>query len=214
MLKSLNNIRESESMGMNVAIKNIVLCIILGLIMGVISKFLDELPINYLPSLLQTLDFANFLSRMGIWLFIALCLSVYTKNPFQSSLNVFFFFSSMIFSYFIYTYFLSGFYPQNYIILWIMFTLLSPLLAFIVWYSKGDHIISTLISVSILTIMFRQTFAFGFWYFDLLNLLELILLVLTHIVLYKNMRQMTLASMSSFFLFLLTSHISIFGGWL
>lgn len=214
MVKSLNEIRQSTSMNLNTVIKNIVFSALVGLVLGIVSKFLDELPMNYLPSLLQTIDLANFMSRMGIWLFIALCLSVYTKNPFQASLNVFFFFSSMIFSYFIYTYFLSGFYPQSYIILWVLFTLLSPLLAFIVWYSKGNHLISTLFSIVILTMMFRQTFAFGFWYFDLLNVLELILLILTHVILYKNMRQMSLLSISSCALFLLTSQISIFGGWL
>lgn len=181
-----------------------------GIILGVISKFLDETSSNSLPSFLETVDLRNFFSRMGIWIFLAVLISLYSRSPQRASVNVFLFFTGMIGSYYLYTIFIAGFFPRDYMMIWIALTILSPLLAFITYYAKGDYPISIAISSVIIAVMCRQTFAFGFWYVDILNILELSLLTATFFVLYQSPKQITQVGIFGFSLYLLTSRMYLF----
>ncbi len=191
MLEKLNTIR----MPKYTSNRNKVICSIavftFGIVLGVLSKMLDQTPSNSLPLFINQLDLGNYFSRLGIWIFIAACISIYSKKPISGGINVLLFFIGMVSSYYLYTVFIAGFYPESYMMIWIVITLFSPFLGAICWYSKGTHIISVLISSVIFAVTAMTTFNLGidFSYFDVSYLLELIIFIATVLVLYNTPKQ-------------------------
>ncbi|MBR2088609.1 MAG: hypothetical protein IJ906_16095, partial [Oscillospiraceae bacterium] len=132
-----------------------------------IIKVMDETDYDTLPNVMQALDITNFLGRFAVWIFIAVCISVYSSSARRAALHVFLFFAGMVSSYYLYAKLAAGFFPLNYALIWCGFTVISPLLACICWYAKGNGWASILISAGILGVLlsqavflFRSPFAF------------------------------------------------------
>lgn len=173
MLDFLNNIRCAEKkISMTRQTINTAAVALLGIALGAFSKFLDTVPSNHLPALLQYLDVTNFLGRFAIWVFIAVCISIYSLSSVRAAVNVFLFFAGMVLSYYLYSSFIAGFFPKSYAMIWIGFTVASPFLAFICWYAKGQGKISLILSAGIIAVLFNMSFAYGIGYFKSLSLLE------------------------------------------
>ena len=163
-------------------IVNTVLIFLLGILLGVFAKWLDNLNIDnsiWWQNIIDKLDLRNVFSLFGIWLLIGLIISIYSKTPFRASLNVFLFFIGMTVSYHLYTIYFSGFNPSSYMMIWYGITTISPLLAYISWYSKGESKISFLISTLILVIMMFSSFSFGMFYFDINSAIDLLIFITT-----------------------------------
>lgn len=196
----------------NISIARKFLCtafiFITGIILGVISKVLDETSSNSLPYFLEVLDLRNFFSRMGIWIFTAVVISVYCKSPVRSAVNVFLFFVGMVSSYYLYTIMIAGFFPKSYMMVWIVMTGISPFLAFVCWYAKGKGIFAMSISSIIIMFISRQAFAFGYWYFDIIYGLEFLLWLGMIFVLYQSPKQITTVVSLGMILYFLTAQIS------
>ncbi|WP_313804120.1 hypothetical protein [Cytobacillus sp.] len=184
------------------------LIFITGVILGVISKVLDETSSNSLPYFLEELDLRNFFSRIGVWIFIAVVISVYCKSPVRSAVNVFLFFVGMVSSYYLYTVTIAGFFPKSYMMIWIVMTGISPFMAFVCWYAKGKGIFAISLSSIIIMLISRQAFAFGYWYFDILYGLELFLWLGMILVLYQSPKQITIVVAIGMLLYFLTAQIS------
>lgn len=133
-----------------------VLIFIFGIGMGLLSKVLDESAFNELPFLMQKLDITNFLGRFAVWIFIAVCISVYSNSAKRAAFNVLVFFVGMVGSYYLYSAFAAGFFPKNYALIWFCFTAVSPLLAFFCWYAKGKGWPAVCISGVIIGTLFSQ----------------------------------------------------------
>ena len=103
VLGFLNKIREPVSITIHKKILYSLSVLLAGILLGTTSKILDETASNLLPPMLEVLDLRNFFSRMGIWLFFAVLISVYSKTPFRAATNVFLFFVGMVGSYYLYT---------------------------------------------------------------------------------------------------------------
>lgn len=92
----LNRIR---SINGKISVKRRILntfCVfVFGIALGIFSKYLDGVPGNVMPDIIAYLDFGNFLSRFAIWIFIAVCISVYSHTPLRAGLNVFVFFAGI-----------------------------------------------------------------------------------------------------------------------
>ena len=173
MLNFLNNIRCVEKkIPLKRQIINTAAIALLGIALGAFSKFLDTVPVNHLPTLLQYLDVTNFLGRFAIWVFIAVCISIYSLSSIRAAINVLLFFAGMILSYYLYSTFIAGFFPKSYAIIWIGVTVVSPLLAFICWYAKGQSRISLFLSAGIIAVLFNMSFGYGIGYFNSRSLLE------------------------------------------
>lgn len=163
-----------------------VCILVAGSFSGFISKMLDCTPSNRMPYFIEVLDIRNFLGRFAIWIFIAVCISIYSRSALRAALNVFLYFAGMITSYYLYSNFVAGFFPVNYALIWIGFTIISPLLAFICWYAKGNGPVSFLISAGIIAVLFNTAFSYGMVYIDVRNVLELILLILGIVILHRS----------------------------
>ena len=166
----------------------------LGICLGTFSKFLDYRHQEF-PELLQTidqiLDFHNFLGGFAPWILIAVCIAIYSQTPFRAALNVFVFFVGMVSSYYIYCNFVAGFFPRSYAIIWFGFTAISPILAFICWYAKGEGLIANIISAEIIGVLINTTFAYGMFYIDIVSWLNFIVLFVTIFILHRPAKDMT-----------------------
>lgn len=168
------HIRERKNTALSRQIISTILILLLGIALGVLSKFLDSTASNALPPVLEYLDVRNFLGRFAIWMLLGLCTAVYSPSPIRAAVNVFAFFFGMVASYYTYSKWIAGFFPQNYAIIWAGFTAISPLLAWICWYAKGTSKISLGIAAVIIAVLFKVSFVYGWLYFNMRSILELI----------------------------------------
>ncbi len=190
MIKGLNDIRNAENpISNNRKIINTIALLLLGIALGTFSKYLDFRQAE-LPSVLMTingaLDIGNFLGGFAIWVLIALCISIYSNSAIRASSNVFIFFVGMVVSYYLYSNYIAGFFPRSYAMIWLGFTAVSPLLAFVCWYAKGKSKQAFILSVLILAVLFNMCFVYGCWYFSALSVLELLVFIIGLIVLRRD----------------------------
>ena len=190
MKKWLDNIRKpNKDMKTKNKIINTSLIMLLGILLGIFSKWLDNLGINdaiWWQHILGILDLRNVFSYVGIWIFLAITISVFSKTPLRAGLNVFLFFVGMTVSYHLYTIIFSGFNPKSYMVIWYGITAITPILAFICWYAKGNNKISIIISSVILAVMLKESFSVGIWYFYFKSIIDTLLFLGTMTVLYTK----------------------------
>ena len=98
-------------------------------------------------------------------------------------------FVGMVTSYYLYSNFVAGFFPKSYAMIWSLFTLLSPVLAFFCWYAKGKGWSAFIISAGILGFIINSTLSYGMWYVDIRSYLHLLTLILGIIILHKSTKE-------------------------
>ena len=70
---------------------NTFLIFLFGVILGIFSKWLDNLSIDdsvWWQHILGILNLHNVFSLLGIWLLIAITISVFSKTPRRAGINV------------------------------------------------------------------------------------------------------------------------------
>ncbi len=168
----------------------VLLFLILGIILGIGSKYLDTTAVNDLPALLQQWDPTNFLGRPGVWIFLAVVISCFSRSPFRAAWYVPAFFLGMVGSYYLYSRFVAGFFPRQYATIWFGLTLISPLLAFLFWYARGKGPLALVLTAVVWAVMFNLTFVYGAFYLDLVSPLEAVLFAASLLILWKSGRSL------------------------
>ena len=166
--------------------------LLFGIGMGVFSKFLDCIPSNELPGVLESLDVRNFLGRFSVWVLIGLWLAVTGDSPGKAALHVFLFFAGMVSGYYLYSKFAAGFFPKSYAFIWFGFALLSPPLGVLCWFAKGKGSASFVLSVILLGMLFWCSFLCGWIYIEPRSGLELVSFLLGIVVLRRDTARATL----------------------
>ena len=136
--------------------------ILLGSLLGVFQKWIDGTGSSILPMILQQLDIGNYFGRLAIWILLATIISVYSESPLRAATNTFFFFISMLAGYYLYCYYILGFLPRTYMMMWIVIAFASFFMAYICWYAKGEGIIAIFISSMIMGVLLAQAFNLNF----------------------------------------------------
>ena len=132
--------------------------ILLGLLLGVLQKWLDGAGSSILPAILQQLDVGNYFGRLAIWILLGTIISVYSESPLRAAINTFFFFLSMLAGYYLYCNYILGFLPRTYMMMWIVIAFGSFFMAYICWYTKGKGFIAITISSMIIGVLLAQAF--------------------------------------------------------
>ena len=171
MLKILNKTRKvSGKMSVPKQIMTTFFALLFGGGMGIVAKFLD---LNRLPSFLDWLDLSNFLGRTAPWIFIAVCLAVFSKSPLKAGISVF-----------------AGFYPDiPYLMRWLILAVVSPFLAFLIWYARGRGALAIGISSVLIAIFCCFAFNLNFADFRILYFPEFILWLASIGILFKDVKQ-------------------------
>lgn len=188
MIRTTNN----KVLSNNQNLLNTTVIFILGIILGIFSKWLDSLSLyDSIPwhRFIEIIDLGNILSELPIWVLLAITISIFSESPKRASLNVFLFFLGMNISYHMYTVYMLGFNPKSYMIIWYSITLISPLLATLCWYAKKDSTIATMLRIIIFTTMMVFSFHIGWIYISLGRIVNTIFLIITVIVLWKNPKE-------------------------
>ena len=184
-----------------------------GVIHGIISKWLDNTALDstiWWHRLLETLDLRNFFSELAVWLLLAMIIAVYSSSAMQAALNVFVFFSGMCAAYHLYTILFAGFNPLSYMLIWYGITLLSPFLAVLCWYAKGNGAVPVIIDTAIIAVFAFSCFSIGLIYISLRGILYLLVFVAACAVLYRDPKQMLISLAAGLLLAFLISPFWIF----
>lgn len=172
--------------------KRMISVLLLGICLGTFSKFLDYKQ-GTLPTFFQTLDdlldVHNFLGGFAPWIVIAVCIAIYSDTAKWAAVRVFVFFVGMVSSYYWYSYFVAGFFPKSYAMIWAGFTIASPIFAFLTWYAKGEGTLSWILSSGIVAVLINTAFAYGMFYISVTSWLNVAMLIIGIVVLYTSPKQ-------------------------
>jgi hypothetical protein len=190
------------------SILNTMLILLLGIMLGYFSKWLDNIAFNdaiWWHHLIDVLDLRKVFSELAIWLLIGLAIAVFSYTPVKAGVNTFLFFVGMCITYHIYTIIFSGFNPSQYMLIWYILTLISPVLAMICWYGKGTSILSMLIDALILSVLTMCCFSVGWFYIGIDGIINTIIFIVAVIILYSSPKQVIIAGLTGVALSILIS---------
>lgn len=163
--------------------------LISGVCIGIFTKYLDYRQAE-LPYLLQKaenlLDMHNFLGGFAPWIVIGVCIAIYSRTPGKAAVHSFAFFAGMISGYYLYCYYVAGFYPKSYAAIWIGVAIASPVLAYVCWYAKKEGFVGMVLSGGILSTLISTAFSFGFFYITLFSWKNVVMIIIGILVLRRN----------------------------
>ncbi len=164
-----------------------------GFALGVFQKWIDGTASNYFPMIFQQLNVVNYFGRLSIWILLGTIISVYSKSPLRASINTFSFLISMLMGYYLYCNYVLDFLPKTYMMIWVVIACVSFFMAYMCWYAKGKGVFATVLSGTIIGVLFAQAFNLnplqGFYMYDLMEVITWIIGVL---ILYRKPKEFVL----------------------
>lgn len=124
--------------------------------MGLAAKLVDAPGINPI--------FDDIGGRLGIWVFVATLLSVFSYSPRVAALKALSFFGSMLTVYYVYTVWILHFFPAREMLFWGICMLITPLCAYLMWYGRGHGLFSTIIASLPITVILSEGYQLRYAY--------------------------------------------------
>lgn len=186
---NVNKIRpyEKNSLSKKQVGINVILFFVIGIVLGIVSKYMDTVPSNgVIGSIINVIG--NIFSQIEVWALIATIISSWSKTPISAALNVFMFFFGMILSYYIYSMKLFGFFPSYYFIRWGLIALLSPFGAYVTWYGRGLGWIAALCAALPIGLLLSKGYSF-YYLLDISSGFDLTAAILLYFILPINKKQ-------------------------
>jgi len=154
---------------------------IIGIFLGAIAKYSDTVPSISESGIVFSI-ISDITTNIGIWIFAATLISVMSRSPKYAALEVLAFFVGMLLSYYIYSQVLFGFFPTYYFIRWCAIALVSPIGAYIVWFSRGEGWGSAFCASLPIGLLLTQGYSFFYVFsmvlgFDLFSALFLLVIM-------------------------------------
>lgn len=169
----LNHIRKAERHTVLItAIIHTVIILFAGLSLGVIIKMFD----------IYTSNIGNIFSQVSVWIFLCTLISIYSSTAKRAALNVFSFCAGMLVTYYITAELTASVYSSSFIYGWTIFALVTPLMGYYTWYTKGNGVISKILSIGIILVMLVAAVIL----FDKIRISDIIFAALTGIFLFKK----------------------------
>jgi hypothetical protein len=169
----LNKIRElKRDSQINKKIAHSIEILIAGLTLGVSIKLFD----------IYTNHLGNIFSEISVWILLGTVIAVFSSTPKRAGINVFLFCIGMLVTYYLTAELTGSVYSWAFIYGWSVFSLCSPLFAYITWYAKGHGWVAKLLSTGIIFIMLTASLIL----FDKVRLSDIIIAILTAIVLFTG----------------------------
>ena len=101
----------------------------LGITLGIFAKWLDALAIDdtiWWQNLIGRFNLGIIFSEFGVWMMLAVVISVKSRSPLWAALRVLLFFAGMTVSYHWYSVHVCGFDPLEYMKIWYSIAAISP----------------------------------------------------------------------------------------
>lgn len=126
------------------------MAVILIIILGLFSGFLAKISDIYFYGEYLGMSLSYMTSEMGVWILIGVIISLYSKNKKRAMINIFLFSISMLFSYYLTAELTNSIYGYSFIKFWSIFSLLTPIFAYIVCLTKEKNKRSFFIKLAII----------------------------------------------------------------
>ena len=191
-MQFLNRIRKPEKKGKSKSVRASILIFLLGIALGIISKWLDGLGLDsavWWQRAIEKMRLPQILSELPVWVFLALVFAVYSSSALKAAVNAFLLFAGSCAAYHIWSVVFSGFDPGSYMLIWYALTILSPFLAAVCWYAKGKGAVPVIIDTLIIAVMYNLCFAVGWIYVGFKGIFEALLFAAVIAVLYRDAAQ-------------------------
>ncbi|MFS0881382.1 hypothetical protein [Metabacillus niabensis] len=213
-LLKIIRIKEEPKLTAKQMIIQLAIYFLLGAFLGVIAKYSDTVSSN--SGIGMIFDFiSNTTTRLGIWVGLATFVAVWSENPKVAAFKVFGFFAGLLIAYYIYSQVLFGFFPTYYFLRWGAIALVSPLAAYIVWFSRREGGLSAICAALPIGLLLEQGAPFFYGYSVVLGF-DLFIAILLLVILPKSKIQYLLVVPLSILLaFILRSSnilLYLFGG--
>ncbi|MFE6077880.1 hypothetical protein ACFVQB_25760 [Paenibacillus sp. NPDC057886] len=213
----MNQIRLKSESTAKQKVVSIGYAMLIGVIMGVAAKLVDVPGINPI--------FDDIGGRLGVWVFVAALISVFSYSPKLAAVKIFVFFGSMLTVYYVYTVLFLHFSPERAMVFWGICAVVSPICAYIMWYVRGSGLLSNVVAALPVTLLLSEGYQLRHAYLPIhthyylvpiLMIIYLILIVVLLLIIPKNKKRflpiLSIALILSFIMIYFNVLGRIFGG--
>ncbi|KOY14001.1 hypothetical protein [Paenibacillus xylanivorans] len=146
----MNQIRLKSESTTKQKVVSIGYAMLIGVSMGVAAKLVDVPGINPI--------FDSIGGRLGVWIFVAALISVFSYSPKLAAVKILVFFGSMLTVYYVYTVLFLNFFPERAMVFWGICAVVSPICAYIMWYARGSGLLSNVVAALPVTLLLSEGF--------------------------------------------------------
>ncbi len=149
---------------------------ITGLLLGMLSRFLD----------IYTTNLGNIFSQVTVWILIGVIITINSKTKRKSMTNVLTFCLGMLLTYYFVAFITNGVYSTKFIMGWTVFAMCSPVFSYFTWMTKEKGVFPKIISLGIILVSVMSSIIL----FDRLRIYDLIInSALIYLLFFKKIKR-------------------------